>query len=151
MSVARGTTEKADWEEHETCVVAPDPGSLQAQVAAHPFLIGMSEHHVKLLADCAMKVRFQAGQTVFREGESANRFYLIEQGEVGIGVRPQIEVNCRLPDPELADMACPLRGLCLAKGLDVRFSIAQAPVDEALHTLVSHRQPSSQLRPHVSV
>jgi CRP-like cAMP-binding protein len=84
MSAARRTTERADWEEPETNFDAPEPNSVPAQVAAHPFLIGMSEHHLRLLADCAMKIRFEAGQTIFREGESANRFYLIEQGEVAL-------------------------------------------------------------------
>jgi CRP/FNR family cyclic AMP-dependent transcriptional regulator len=55
---------------------------LAKDVAAHPFLIGMSEHHVRLLADCAIRTHFAADQIIFREGESANRFYLIEQGEV---------------------------------------------------------------------
>ncbi len=53
-----------------------------ADVAAHPFLLGLSEHHVRLLADCAVRVAFEADQIIFREGETANRFYLIERGEV---------------------------------------------------------------------
>ncbi|MEP6810507.1 MAG: cyclic nucleotide-binding domain-containing protein [Chthoniobacterales bacterium] len=55
---------------------------MDADVAAHPFLIGLDEHHVRLLADCAVRVTFEADQIVFREGETANRFYLIERGEV---------------------------------------------------------------------
>ncbi|HWM24654.1 MAG TPA: cyclic nucleotide-binding domain-containing protein [Chthoniobacterales bacterium] len=55
---------------------------LEAAVAAHPFLIGVSEHHIRLLADCAIQTHFEAGQALFREGETANRFYLVEQGEV---------------------------------------------------------------------
>lgn len=55
---------------------------LEAAVAAHPFLIGVSEHHIRLLADCAIRTHFEAGQVIFREGETANRFYLIERGEV---------------------------------------------------------------------
>ena len=55
---------------------------LEAAVAAHPFLLGLNERHVRLLADCAIRTHFEVGQTVFREGETANRFYLIEQGEV---------------------------------------------------------------------
>jgi CRP-like cAMP-binding protein len=53
-----------------------------ADIAAHPFLLGLSEHHVRLLADCATRVAFEADHVVFREGETANRFYLIERGEV---------------------------------------------------------------------
>jgi CRP-like cAMP-binding protein len=55
---------------------------LDADIAAHPFLLGLSEHHLRLLADCATRVAFEADQVVFREGETANRFYLIERGEV---------------------------------------------------------------------
>jgi len=94
MNAARGTTAKADWEEN---FVVPDPDSLRAQVAAHPFFIGMSEHHLRLLTDCAMKIRFEAGQTIFREGESANRFYLIEQGEIAL------HSAAREPEPIVID------------------------------------------------
>lgn len=56
--------------------------NLERVVAAHPFLCGMSEHHIRLLADAAMRTRFEANQIVFTEGEQANRFYLIEHGSV---------------------------------------------------------------------
>ncbi len=64
--------------------VAPGRAELEAQVAAHPFLVGMSEHHIHLLADCAMRSHFEAGHVIFREGETANRFYLIERGKVAL-------------------------------------------------------------------
>ena len=57
---------------------------LEKDVAAHPFLVGMADHHVRLLADCAMRSHFHAGEVIFREGEAANRFYLIEHGRVGL-------------------------------------------------------------------
>jgi CRP/FNR family transcriptional regulator, cyclic AMP receptor protein len=63
-------------------MIAPDRKELEAQVAAHPFLIGIDAHHIRLLADCAMRSHFEAGQVIFREGEAANRFYLIEHGRV---------------------------------------------------------------------
>jgi CRP/FNR family cyclic AMP-dependent transcriptional regulator len=53
-----------------------------ADIAAHPFLLGLRDHHVRLLADCATRVAFEADHVLFREGETANRFYLIERGEV---------------------------------------------------------------------
>jgi CRP/FNR family transcriptional regulator, cyclic AMP receptor protein len=65
-------------------VSTPDRNELEAQVAAHPFLIGMSAQHIRLLADCAMRSHFRGGETVFREGETANRFYLIEHGKVAL-------------------------------------------------------------------
>jgi CRP/FNR family cyclic AMP-dependent transcriptional regulator len=55
---------------------------LEQRLAAHPFLKGMSRHHIELLALCAMPTEFDAGQMVLREGESANGFYLIETGTV---------------------------------------------------------------------
>jgi len=61
-----------------------DRVKLEAQVAAHPFLCGISEHHVRLLADCAMRSHFEAEDVIFREGEGANRFYLIERGKVAL-------------------------------------------------------------------
>lgn len=55
---------------------------LERSVAAHPFLMGMSPHHIRLIVDCAIATHFDKGQVIFREGETANRFYLIEQGKV---------------------------------------------------------------------
>jgi CRP-like cAMP-binding protein len=57
---------------------------LERSVAAHPFLIGLGEHHVRLMADCAIRTQFEADQVIFREGETANRFYLIEHGKVAL-------------------------------------------------------------------
>jgi CRP-like cAMP-binding protein len=59
-----------------------DRSKLEANVAAHPFLLGMSAHHIRLLVDCAIRTEFARDQVIFREGETANRFYLIEAGKV---------------------------------------------------------------------
>jgi CRP/FNR family transcriptional regulator, cyclic AMP receptor protein len=58
--------------------------ALEAQVAAHPFLLGLGPAHVRLLADCAMQSQFQPDEIIFREGEMANRFYLVERGRVAL-------------------------------------------------------------------
>jgi CRP/FNR family cyclic AMP-dependent transcriptional regulator len=55
---------------------------MATRVALHPFLAGMNQRHLALLTDCAMVVRVNAGEIVFREGEIANRFYLLESGKV---------------------------------------------------------------------
>jgi CRP/FNR family cyclic AMP-dependent transcriptional regulator len=52
------------------------------RLALHPFLIGMSPRHLELLVGCAKPVRFQKGQVIFRRGDLADRFYLIETGRV---------------------------------------------------------------------
>ena len=59
-----------------------DLESIPTRVALHPFLAGMNRTQLALLTDCAMVVRFAPGQVIFREGEQANRFYLIESGRV---------------------------------------------------------------------
>src|SRR5690242_15134756 len=54
----------------------------EKEVAAHPFLLGMGEQHVRLLSDCAMHSHFHTDEIIFREGEAANHFYLIVRGTV---------------------------------------------------------------------
>jgi CRP/FNR family transcriptional regulator, cyclic AMP receptor protein len=55
---------------------------LATRVALHPFLAGMHRTQLALLTDCAMATHLEKGETVLREGEFANRFYLIETGKV---------------------------------------------------------------------
>jgi len=54
----------------------------EKEVAAHQFLLGMNAQHVRLLADCAMHTHFHTDEIIFREGEAANRFYLIVRGKI---------------------------------------------------------------------
>ena len=53
-------------------------------IAEHPFLHGLKPEHLRLLADSAMRVRYETSELIFREGDPANRFYLIEQGRVSL-------------------------------------------------------------------
>jgi CRP-like cAMP-binding protein len=50
----------------------------------HPFLDGLREEHLEVLARCAMPVEFKTGEVLFREGDPANRFFLIQEGRVVI-------------------------------------------------------------------
>jgi CRP/FNR family cyclic AMP-dependent transcriptional regulator len=50
----------------------------------HPFLAGMKPQHLETLAACAMPAHFGAGEVIFRKGDIANRFYLIENGGVAL-------------------------------------------------------------------
>jgi CRP/FNR family cyclic AMP-dependent transcriptional regulator len=58
--------------------------SLQARLVAHPFLQGMDAHQIGMMATYARPTHFAAGEIIFRTGELANRFYLIESGTVVI-------------------------------------------------------------------
>ena len=65
------------------------PETMATRVALHPFLAGMNRNHLALLTDCAIPVKFKKGETILREGEMANRFYLIETGEVVLESGPR--------------------------------------------------------------
>jgi len=58
--------------------------SLERILGEHPFFGGMDEPYLQLFVDCASNVRFNAGETIFREGEDADKFYLIRQGKVAL-------------------------------------------------------------------
>ena len=47
---------------------------------SHPFLADLSPEHLAELTACAMPSGFAADEIIFREGEMANRFYLILEG-----------------------------------------------------------------------
>lgn len=53
-------------------------------IALHPFTRGMSPNLINTLADFSMEAEFKPGELVFREGDPANRFYLIRDGKVAI-------------------------------------------------------------------
>ena len=55
---------------------------LENDIAATPFLAGMSDRHIETLARCGCRLHFDRDQVIFRQGETANRFYLIEEGMV---------------------------------------------------------------------
>ena len=58
--------------------------SLERILGEHPFFSGLEEPYLQLFVDCASNVRFNAGETIFREGEDADKFYLIRQGKVAL-------------------------------------------------------------------
>lgn len=53
-------------------------------LARHPWLSGMAAEHVALIADHAHEVRLTPEQVVFAEGEPADRFWLIWEGQVAL-------------------------------------------------------------------
>lgn len=61
--------------------------TLESLIAAHPFVQGLSPEHVQSLCEYAMLSDFAAGETIFRQGDPANRFYLILSGTVALEAR----------------------------------------------------------------
>ena len=58
--------------------------SLESVIVSHPFFEGMKPEHLEVIAGCATEATFQLGQILFREGEPANKFYLIQNGRVAL-------------------------------------------------------------------
>ncbi|HET8743653.1 MAG TPA: cyclic nucleotide-binding domain-containing protein [Gaiella sp.] len=58
--------------------------TLDALLADVPLFDGLSAEHLALLAGCASNVRFDAGQTIFREGDDADTFFVIRAGSVAL-------------------------------------------------------------------
>ena len=58
--------------------------AFESVIAEHPFLRGLKPEYLRLLTDSAMRMRYEAGDLILREGDPANRFYLIEQGRVSL-------------------------------------------------------------------
>ena len=71
---------KTETENPQRTKIEPEP--MATRVALHPFLAGMNRTQLALLMDCAIAARFKPGQVILREGEFANRCYLIETGKV---------------------------------------------------------------------
>jgi CRP-like cAMP-binding protein len=77
---ACGAIEKSLEEKKEKAKMTTDP--MAKRVSEHPFLRGLTHDQLTHLADCALPAQFKAGQIIFRKGEKAKLFYLIEKGKV---------------------------------------------------------------------
>ncbi|HEX5967684.1 MAG TPA: cyclic nucleotide-binding domain-containing protein [Intrasporangium sp.] len=52
----------------------------------HPFFDGFDEETLALLAGCAHNVHLRPGDVLFREGESADAFFVVRSGRVSIQI-----------------------------------------------------------------
>ncbi|HXG90801.1 MAG TPA: cyclic nucleotide-binding domain-containing protein [Blastocatellia bacterium] len=55
-------------------------------LAAHPFFEGLDEQFIQIIASLAASERFEDGEYLFREGETADVLYLIQHGHVALEV-----------------------------------------------------------------
>jgi CRP/FNR family cyclic AMP-dependent transcriptional regulator len=58
--------------------------TLERVLGEHPFFKGLEKPYLELLAECASRVRFNAGEVIFRESEPSSLFYLIRHGKVAV-------------------------------------------------------------------
>lgn len=57
---------------------------LRQRIAAHPFLAGMTAHQLEIIGDCALPAHFAIDEIVFRAGDPAKGFFLIETGRIAV-------------------------------------------------------------------
>jgi CRP/FNR family transcriptional regulator, cyclic AMP receptor protein len=57
---------------------------IRHRVATHPFLAGLNNHQLSILADCAAPARFASEEMLFRAGDPARGFYLVESGSIAV-------------------------------------------------------------------
>ncbi len=57
---------------------------LKPILSKNPIFKGLDNRYLKIILDCASEVRFEPEELIFSEGESANNFYIILQGNVSI-------------------------------------------------------------------
>lgn len=55
--------------------------TIESLLPAYPFLHGLSEEHLQLMAGCATNVVFKPGEMIVREGDVANHFFGIRHGK----------------------------------------------------------------------
>ena len=58
------------------------PEALVALIARQPFFAGLPPRQLEQLAAEALVMQYEVGQAILNEGEPANRFYLILEGQV---------------------------------------------------------------------
>src|SRR5690349_3348381 len=68
--------------------------SIAGALGAMPLFNGLPAEALETLARSAMRTHFRAGQLIFRQGEPANRFFLIEGGRVSL-IDEQNSEPCR--------------------------------------------------------
>lgn len=56
--------------------------TLEPLLAKHPFFQGLDPEYLRLITGCASNIRMNAGEFLFREGEDADRFFVIREGSV---------------------------------------------------------------------
>lgn len=55
-------------------------------LAENPFFADFDPGYLELIAGCASNVKFGAGESIFRDGRPADRFYLVRFGRVAVEV-----------------------------------------------------------------
>ena len=78
--------------------------SIKHRVVAHPFFREMKPEHLDLIAGCATEATFDPEAILFREGEPADRFYLIETGRIALEAHEAADRTARVQELGAGDV-----------------------------------------------
>jgi CRP/FNR family cyclic AMP-dependent transcriptional regulator len=74
--------------------------TLEELIVKHPFVSAFDPRYFHLLQQCATTKKFEAGQSIFKEGQQAEHFFLVQAGQVrldafvpGRGTTPVLTVS----------------------------------------------------------
>jgi CRP-like cAMP-binding protein len=66
--------------------------TLKPILEAHPFFKGLKEEYLDFITGCASNVVFKENEIILREGEPADKFFLVREGKVALQINiPQHE------------------------------------------------------------
>jgi CRP/FNR family transcriptional regulator, cyclic AMP receptor protein len=60
---------------------------LDKLIKEHPFFEGLGDAALEFIAGCAANERYDEGEYIFREGQPADKFYVVRHGTVALEVR----------------------------------------------------------------
>lgn len=66
---------------------AMETRTLDQIIAAHPFFAGLPPSTCKLIAGCGRNMRFDPDESIFRQDDPADTFYVIRHGRVALETR----------------------------------------------------------------
>jgi len=61
--------------------------TIEQYLPGHPFFAGLDDEAIALVTGCAVNAHLRPGESLFREGEPADRFFVIRSGRVAISTR----------------------------------------------------------------
>jgi CRP-like cAMP-binding protein len=61
--------------------------TIAEDLPTHPFFAGLDAEALATVAGCAVNMHARAGEYLFREGESADSFFVIREGRVALEMR----------------------------------------------------------------
>ena len=60
--------------------------TLEPILKEHPFFADLPDADLKLISGCAKNVRFESGVVIAKEGQPANKFFVIREGRVAVAM-----------------------------------------------------------------